>query len=181
MDAIGFLEYNSIAKGIESADSALKAANIKLISAFAGCPGKYYFLFAGDVSAVDSALQAGEEVGGANVVDKTFIPRVHPDVIQAMTKSTALRQHGAVGIMEFFSVTASIFAADAAVKAADISLIEVRTGIGVGGKSFVTLCGEVSAVNAAVMAGTQGEEVRGMLINRVVIANPDEALLENLY
>ncbi len=59
----------------------------------------------------------------------------------------------AVGVMEYFSVTASIFSADAAVKAADVDLVDVRLGTGIGGKSFVILTGEVAAVTEAVKAG----------------------------
>ena len=47
----------------------------------------------------------------------------------------------ALGILEFFSVTGAIIAADAAAKAANVSLIEIRLGTGIGGKSFVTLQG----------------------------------------
>lgn len=38
MDTIGFLELNSIAKGIEVVDYMLKAADAKLIMARASCP-----------------------------------------------------------------------------------------------------------------------------------------------
>lgn len=63
--------------------------------------------------------------------------------------------------MEFFSVTASVYAADAAVKAADVDLIDVRLGTGIGGKSFVVLTGEVAAFekpsNAVSIRRTQKE------------------------
>lgn len=41
MITIGFLELNSIAKGIQAADMMLKAAEIRLVSARPSCPGKY--------------------------------------------------------------------------------------------------------------------------------------------
>ena len=41
-ETIGFLELNSIAKGVEAADIILKTAEVELIYAKAGCPGKYY-------------------------------------------------------------------------------------------------------------------------------------------
>ena len=50
----------------------------------------------------------------------------------------------ALGILEFFSVTGAIIAADAAAKAANVSLIEIRLGTGIGGKSFVTFTGDVA-------------------------------------
>ena len=38
MDSIGFLEFNSIAKGIEAADAVIKAADVHLAFAKASCP-----------------------------------------------------------------------------------------------------------------------------------------------
>ena len=86
-----------------------------------------------------------------------------------------------MGVLEFFSVTASVYAADAAVKAADIQLIELRAGMGVGGKSYLTLAGDVAGVQAAVKAGISEENARGMLINSAVIPNPTESLFKCLY
>lgn len=181
MDAVGFIELNSIARGVEAADIALKTSDIQLISSFAGCPGKYYFLFCGNTAAVKEALVAGVAAGRENVVDSTVISNIHPDVIAAMTRTTAPPLKNAVGIMEFFSVTAAIYAADAAIKAADVTLIEIRCGLGIGGKAYVTLSGDVAAVNAAVSAGTVPETVMGMLVGTSVIPNPDKKLFERLF
>ena len=41
MITIGFLELNSISKGILAADEMIKAADIALIAARPSCPGKY--------------------------------------------------------------------------------------------------------------------------------------------
>ena len=57
MEAIGFLELNSIARGIEAADRILKTADTRLLYAKAGCPGKYTVLFSGEVAAVTSSLE----------------------------------------------------------------------------------------------------------------------------
>ena len=64
MDSIGFLEFNSIAKGIEAADAVIKAADVRLAFAKASCPGKYYLLFYGEVAAVQASLDAGALIGG---------------------------------------------------------------------------------------------------------------------
>lgn len=66
--------------------------------------------------------------------------------------------------------------ADAAVKAADVNLIEVRLGTGIGGKSFVTLTGEVAAVTEACKAGAAAGGSNGMLLNSVVIPSPREEI-----
>ena len=164
---------NSIARGIEAADIVLKSSDVQLISASAGCPGKYYFLFCGKTAAVKEALSAGVEIGRENVVDSTVISNVHPDVIAAMARTTKPPIRDAVGVMEFFSVTAAIYAADAAAKAADITLIEIRCGLGIGG--------DVAAVKAAVSAGITPENAMGMLVGTSVIPNPDKKLFGSLF
>lgn len=179
-ETIGFLELNSIAKGVEAADIILKTAEVDLIFAKAGCPGKYYILFTGEVAAVQAALDAGAQIGENYTVDQCVIPRVHPQVIQAINLAAMPETTGAIGVMEFFSVTASIYAADAAVKAAEVELLDVRLGTGIGGKSFVVLTGEVAAVREAIECGITTENAKGMLVSKVVIPNPRKEIFESL-
>ena len=93
-ETIGFLELNSIAKGIEAADAMLKAAEVTLLSAKPSCPGKYHVLIHGEVAAVTSSIKAGVKVGGSHVIEKTVIPRVHPQVIEAINLATPMYQGG---------------------------------------------------------------------------------------
>ncbi|MBD8967051.1 MAG: BMC domain-containing protein [Coprococcus catus] len=180
LETIGFLELNSIAKGVEAADLILKTAEVDLIFAKAGCPGKYYILFTGEVAAVKASLDAGTAIGGNHTVDSCVIPRVHPQVIKAINLAAEPGTPGAIGVMEFFSVTASVYAADAAVKAADVDLIDVRLGTGIGGKSFVVLTGEVAAVREAIECGIHTENAEGMEVSHVVIPNPRKEIFDSL-
>ena len=43
METIGFLELNSIARGVAAADAMLKAAEVRLIAARPSCPGNTIF------------------------------------------------------------------------------------------------------------------------------------------
>ena len=180
METIGFLELNSIAKGVEAADAVLKAAETNLLFAKAICPGKYVIMFTGAVSAVSASLDAGAAVGGSQIVDSVVIPMVHPQVVAAINAASVPDGPGAVGVLEFFSITAAVYAADAAVKAADITLLDVRLGLGIGGKSFVTMTGEVAAVNEAVQAGAKQGCERGLMLAKVVIPNPRPEIFESL-
>ncbi len=180
LETIGFLELNSIAKGVEAADIILKTADVRLLFAKAGCPGKYYILFTGEVAAVNASMAAGAAVGGGHTVDQCVIPRVHPQVVKAINLAAYTDGVGAVGVMEFYSVTASVYAADAAVKAAEVDLIDVRLGTGIGGKSFVVLTGEVAAVRAAVEAGIHTPNAEGMTVSQVVIPNPRPEIFDAL-
>lgn len=180
MITVGFIELNSIAKGIETADAILKAADTELIMARPCCPGKYPILFTGEVAAVQSALDAATAIAGLHLIDKTVIPRVDPQVIRAINQTAAPQALGAVGVMEFFSITAAVYGADAAVKAADVQLVDVRLGTGIGGKSFAVVTGEVAAVTEAVACGSKDTTEQGLLIETVVIPNPRPEILEIL-
>jgi len=49
-----------------------------------------------------------------------------------------------------------------------------------GGKAFVTLTGDVAAVQSAVDAGAQIVDRKGMLVNKVVIPSPRPELLNEM-
>lgn len=180
IDSIGFLELNSIAKGIETVDYMLKAANTNLLMAKASCPGKYYIMLSGNVDSVQRSIQVGSELGGRHVVGELVIPRVSPAVIRAVNMSDIPEEVLAVGVLEYYSAVGSIIAADCAIKAAAVQLISIQLGTGIAGKSFVVLTGDVDAVETAVEAGAQAAKEEALLINKVVLPNPRKELVESL-
>ncbi len=82
----------------------------------------------------------------------------------------------ALGFIETKGVLAAIEAADAMLKAADVSLIE-KTKVG-GGLVTVTVTGDVAAVKAAIDAGAAAVERIGgaTLVTRHVIPRPHDEL-----
>ena len=178
MNALGIIETNSIPAGIEAGDAMLKAADVTLVSAQAVCAGKYIVVVTGDVAGVQSAQAAGRETAGLSLVDSVVIPHVHEQVIAAVNASTDVSVMAALGILELYSLSSAIVCADAAVKAADVTLIEVRLGRGLGGKSFVILTGEVAAVKAAVETSRSIDEVQGMMAGFAVIPSPHPDIVQ---
>ncbi len=178
--SIGLIELNSIAVGIMTGDAMLKAAFVKLLRAATICPGKYIVLVYGAVDAVRASVISGRDCGGENVIDHLIIPNIHPSVIPAVAAATEVETVRAVGVIETFSAASSIVAADLAVKAADVQLIEVRLANGIGGKSFVVLTGEVAAVQASVAAGAAHAREQGLLVKSVTIPAPHEDLKDAL-
>jgi len=75
-------------------------------------------------------------------------------------------------------VTAAIciVAADAAAKAADVQLLEIRLANGLGGKSYVLMEGTVAEVEAAVAAGVALTKQEGLLIRQVIIPQLHEQM-----
>jgi len=177
---IGLIELNSIAQGISVSDCLLKAAEVKLIFAKPVCPGKFMALIYGDVAAVKTSVEAGVRQGKSFVIDELVIPNVHKQLIPAINASVEVSRPAALGVVEYFNIAAAIIGADAAVKAANVQLMEVRLGMGIGGKSFVTLCGDVSAVQSAVHAGLLDAAEKGSVVSSCVIPAPEPELFFGL-
>ena len=175
--AVGLIEFTSIARGIAACDDMVKAAQVELLRAATVCPGKYSVLIGGDTGSVREAMAAGKSCGGPYVADTLMLPSVHEQVIPAICMTNPVTARGAVGVMEFYSIASAVVAADAAAKAANVTLIEVRTGYAIGGKGFVTLTGDVGAVRAAVDAATRNAE---LLVQTAILPRPDPKLFEAL-
>lgn len=180
-NAIGMIELTSVARGIYATDRMIKAAYVEVISATPVCPGKYIAIVQGDVAAVESAVDAGVETAGEYLVDSFILPNVHPAVFPAITATTMPDGTGALGIMESFSLTSMIIAADAALKAADIQALELRLGSGLGGKAYFTFTGDVAAVEAGIDAGKAIVLEKGLLVDIEVIPAPADKLWASLF
>lgn len=181
-NAIGILEIKNVTRGILVSDAMLKAANVELIMAHSLCPGKFYVMVGGDVGAVQSAVRSGLAVGGSeNIVDDVVLPNIHPDVFKALSGCTEVKKIKSLGMIETYSVVAALQAADVAVKSAPIDLLEVRLARGMGGKSTVTLSGEVGSVTSAVRSGSSAIKDSGFLVDQLVIAAPHHDLHKAIF
>lgn len=178
MISLGLLELNSIARGVEAGDIMLKTAEVTLIKAGTVCPGKYTVVIYGEVAAVAASMDAGKRIAGEYLVDDLTIASLDPQVIPAIAGGNEVGELNAMGVMEFYSIASAVVAADLAAKAADVRLMEVRLGFGIGGKSFVTLSGEVAAVRSAIDAGIVQGRDKGLLVSTCVIPSPRKEIFE---
>lgn len=178
--AIGLLELKSIPIGLETADAVLKQADVTLLQASPACPGKYVIVFTGDVGAVRSAMEAGTAAGGAYLLAHHLISSVHPAVPPAIVGTASAEAVQALGMVETMSALTAIRAGDAAAKAADVTLLDIRVARGLGGKGYVLLTGGIAAVNAAVGAVKEELADTGELISACVIPSPHEDLIAHL-
>ncbi len=170
--SIGLIELSSVAAGFQVADTMLKAGNVRLLLSRSICSGKYMVLIGGDAAAVTAAVEAGAEAANGCLIDQFVIPNVHPDVFVALGRTQPVQTDGALGVLESFNVATLIEAADAAAKAASITLMELRLAMALGGKAFCTMTGDVGSVQAAVAAGRKVISDAGVLVNAVVISRP---------
>jgi bacterial microcompartment shell protein len=179
-NSLGLIELTSIASGFLACDSMLKAADVELVLSRSICSGKYMVMVRGDVAAVEAAVSAGVVGTRFSVIDSFVIPNLHETVFPAIAGANKVEALEALGILESFSVASLIEGADAAVKAANVQLIEIRLAMALGGKAFVTLTGNVAAVQSAIEAGAQIVGQKGMLVNKVVIPSPRPELLNEM-
>ncbi len=172
MNSVGLVEVKNVSKGVKVTDEMLKSAGVTLLQSGAVCPGKFVTLVGGDLSAIQAAVDRAVLVAEESLIDKFVIGRLGERVFEALAGIAEVPEKKALGLIETFTAASAILAADAAVKAADIRLIEVRVARGMGGKCFVSLTGDVSDVKAAVEAGAKIAAEEGVLINMEVIASP---------
>ena len=180
MTAIGVVEVFSIPKGVQAGDAMLKAADVQLVYAGTVCSGKYVVAVSGDVAAVRAGVESGVTEAGISLVDSLVIPNVSEQVLRATAAAGDVGEVEAVGVLELFSVCSCIASADAAVKAANVKLIEVRLGRGMGGKSFAVLTGDVSSVQAAIDSARSCPQAAGLFSDCTVLPSPHPDLITAL-
>jgi microcompartment protein CcmL/EutN len=177
-EAIALVEISSLARGVVCADAAVKRAQVELLACEVVSPGKYLLLIGGGVAEVGEALAAAEEIAGALVLDKLWLPQAHPQLLPAIRAGAAghpakaLEHAGAaVGVVELLTVASALRAADAACKAARVDLQLLHLARGIGGKAWFVLRGELPDIEAAVLAAQQAAG-DGLIAGAEIIARP---------
>jgi bacterial microcompartment shell protein len=180
IEAIGLVEIESIAAGVEVADAMVKMAPIEVLDAFMVTPGKYVVLVHGDPSSVQSSVDRGRIVAGDTLIDSLVIPGIDTQVLPALRHEVLLDRVDAVGLVETSSIAAGIYTADDAAKAAEVQLVHLVLGRGIGGKSMLLLSGELDAVQAAVEAAGARAARNGRLVATRIIPQPHDDLVARL-
>lgn len=180
MKSIGMLELGSTARGIYTADQMVKAANVEIAAAHTVCPGKYIIIVHGEVSAVQAAEECGVSCAGEYLIDHMVIYNVDPGVFPAIVGAVMPERIRAIGVIESYSLSAMVIAADEILKTAALEAIELRLGTGLGGKSYFLFTGDVAAVESGIRTGKQSLGEQGMLLNAEVLPSPSEVLISSL-
>jgi len=181
ISSIGIVELSSVATGYVVQDVMLKAGSVQLLMARSICSGKFLIVVAGDVTSVEAAVQAGGVAAGHTLIERRQIARVHPSVLAAVSNAVDIdpKELRSIGVIETFSAASIIEVADAAVKAANVTLLRVHLAMALGGKGFVMMAGDGSSVQAAVAAASKVAADEGMLVGRGVIAAPSPELFRD--
>jgi microcompartment protein CcmL/EutN len=177
--SIGVLELSSVGIGYLAQDKMLKAASVDLLIARTICSGKYLIVVGGLVSDVQAAIEAGLEGADDSIIDHLLLPNVHESVFPALGQSVVMSpgEAGALGVLETFSATSALAAADAAAKSARVTIFRIHVAMALGGKGLVLMTGTVADVRAGIQAGAEEVRQRGLLVSEIVIPRPQPELL----
>ncbi|MBM9512612.1 BMC domain-containing protein [Desulfogranum marinum] len=178
--AVGMLELSSIAAGFVVQDAVLKAADVELLVARTICPGKYMIVIGGKVGSVKAAMEAGLSASKGFLVEQLVLPNIDQAIFPAISGCVELvkTKGNALGVIETFSAASILRAADAAVKAAGVTLFRVHLSMAVGGKGFLLLAGDVGSVTASINSGVETIKDDGMLVNKAVISGASKELFK---
>lgn len=174
--SIGIVEFRSIAMGIGAVDIIVKASDARILDARTICPGKYYIIFAGSVSAVKSSMNVILEESKQFIIDHAELSNVYPEMFSALSQTSEAGDLKAIGVIETLTSPSILVAADSAVKATSVQLIEIRIARALGGKNICIINGDVSSVNESVRVGIQYAKGKNFLVDWQVIPSPHEDL-----
>ena len=192
MKAIGFIETKGLVGNIEATDAMLKAASVEFLGSVALGAGLVAVVVTGEVASVKASVEAGAEAASrvGELVSTNVIARPHNDIIKIMPPKgpaaggslgeDAVKEDAplksALGMIETYGYTANIQAADAMLKAAEVTLVgQERIGAGL---VTVFVQGDVGAVKAAVEAGLESGARIGEVVSSHVIARPHTGVTE---
>lgn len=194
MKAIGFIETKGLVGNIEATDAMLKAANVEFLGSVALGAGLVAVVVTGEVASVKASVEAGSEAASrvGELVSTNVIARPHNDVVKIMPpkgpaaggspSENAVKEEtplkNALGMIETYGYTANIQAADAMLKAAEVTLVgQERIGAGL---VTVFVQGDVGAVKAAVEAGMEAGTRIGEVVSSHVIPRPHTGVADSM-
>jgi len=178
--ALALLELDSIPVGILTADAMLKEAPIALIKSGTVHNGKYLILIAGTVASVEMAFTKGMGIGIDHLIDAVFLPDIHENVYSACLGKRGRCGEEALSVIETATVSAILQGSDAALKGANVELLELRLADDLGGKSIAIYAGKVEEVEIANNLSEAALAKPEFLLSQTIIPRLDPELAQQL-
>lgn len=183
MKALGFIETKGLVGNIEATDAMLKSAEVEFVGSVTIGSGLTTVIVSGEVGAVKASVEAGQEAAsrvgelfGFNIIARPHndvehvLPPKGPATMKPSGEGKQVALTSALGMIETCGFTANIEAADAMLKAAEVTLVgQEQIGAGL---VTVFVQGDVGAVKAAVEAGQVAASRIGEVVSAHVIPRP---------
>ena len=178
-EALGLVETLGMVPAIYGADAMLKAANVQLVAYENVGSTLVTIMVKGDVAAVKASVDAGKvaaasvgKLTASNVMPRPIRPVGDIVSVHGMEDDAEVagRTRALAGI-ETFGIVYVLEAADAMLKAADVTLLGYENVA--SGYISVLIEGDVAACQAAVQAGVKAVEAMGASVySSMVIPMP---------
>ena len=178
--AIALIEFSSIAIGIKSSDSMVKRAPITMLKAGTVSKGRFLILIGGSVASVEEAYTEGLSIGEGSIVDSVILPNVHIQVHNAILGDRLLCRGDGIAVFETRSVASVIRCADAAIKGANVDIIEMRLADALGGKAFVLFTGKVEDLESAISIAKESVVHHNIWVDDTIIPRVDRGIAQQI-
>ena len=178
--ALALIELDSIPSGIFTADAMLKEAPIAILKSGTVHNGKYLILIGGSVASVGMAFAKGMSKGQDHLLDAVFLPDIHETVYQACLGERHKCGSEALSVMEMSTVAAILRTADAAMKGANVDLVELRLADDLGGKSIAIYAGKIEDVEMALNLSEKVLEDPALILSQSIIPRIDPELAKQI-
>ena len=157
--ALAVLDFANIPAGVAAVDAILKRAPIAFMRAGTVTRGRYLVVFGGSTAATSESLNAALVLSESAVIDRTFLPDVHPAIFESLS-GTRRKSEGSLLIVETDTAASIVRAMEAALKGTPVELMELRlSDYGLAGKGIALLAGSLHDIEAAASFAAAGAGV----------------------
>lgn len=150
--ALSMLAFDTVPAGLRALDALVKEAPVQVLARGTVQPGLYLVLIGGEVEPVERAFAKACQVSGEAVRDSVLLPYAEERIVPALLdhKLRWPAPGDTLAVVQTAVPPTLLRAVDAALKGAQVDLIELRVAEGLGGQSLATLWGETHDVQAAI-------------------------------
>lgn len=171
-------EISSIAQGYVALDQSLKAASVHVIEAAALNPGKFLIVMKASTIEIEKARQSIATTSKDFILDLVTIPNLDQKIIDALYGLSRVEaKKNGVLVLETSGLASMLSVLHPLVTSHSISVIEVRSGRDIGGKSTAFLTGSTESLKAALDNFVRITKPTGRYINAQNILNPTNEFL----
>lgn len=146
------LDIDDVPLGLLALDLLVKEAQVDVYSAGTVQAGRYLVLFGGQVEPVQMSFVRACAAAEAALCDAVLLPyaeeRIAPAVLTAERRWPS--PGDTLGVLQNGTSPTMLLAVDAALKGAEVDLVQLRIADGLGGRAIATLWGETHDVEAAL-------------------------------
>ena len=182
--ALAIIESRGIAVGIRALDALVKSAPVRVLAAGPVSGGHYLMVFAGEVEEVRSAYRRAQETLVDAALDAALIVAPQAELLPSLRGPLpALAEGQAVGIIESDRPPTLLAAMDRALKHGPVQAIQTHLALGIGGRAYALICGDRSAVAAALGAAAAARKIETSIetiIETIIIDQADPAIFPAL-